>query len=219
MDKEKSFFVYTPPKSNSHGHAVRDKNISRGLKKVVDAVVENFGAEQSDKMELNIYYDKVNVEEFLFAKNTIVKLNQLLGKPLREWENTGYEYLKNSMTWESAEKNIFDVLSYLETKKNEELLPLNQFWICQFYSYGNNEIANGDIMCSIESGKLFVRLHLIFPFSIDDERTYKLIEKLNKELPLKLSSKNFRRLGPNKNKYGQWKLDDKTLKRIESCLK
>ncbi len=219
MDITKSFFVYSPSKSNSNGHGVRDKDITRGLKKVVDAVVGNFGAKQSDKMELNIYYDKVNVEEFLCAKNTIIKLNEFLGKPLRDWENTGYEYLKNSMTWESDKKNIFDVLSYLETERNEAVLPLNQFWISQFYSYGNNEMANGYIMCSVESGKLFVRLHLIFPFSIDDERTYKLIEKLSNELPFKLSSKNFRRLGPNKNKYGQWKLDDEIIKRLDSCLK
>ncbi|ESU18454.1 hypothetical protein FCR2A7T_29360 [Flavobacterium cauense R2A-7] len=219
MDRNLSYFVYQPPKSNSHGHGVRDKNILRGLKKVIDVFTENFGEMQSDKLELDLYYDKANEEEFILAKNTISKLEEFLGLSIRQWENTGYEHLKDSMSWENDKKNIFDLLTYLNTYEDEALLPLNQFSISQFYNYGDNKTANGYIMCSIESGKLFIRLHLILPYPIEDERAYELIGKLNKELPFKLSNKNFKRLGPNKNRYGQWKLDDEIQKRLDSYLK
>lgn len=36
-NKDISILMYVSPKSNSHGHAVRDKNIKRALRKVVDA--------------------------------------------------------------------------------------------------------------------------------------------------------------------------------------
>ena len=219
MNREKSYFVYCPPKSNSHGHTVRDKNIKVGLTKVVNAIVENLNAKQNGKMNLDIYFEKGNAEELISAKNTTEKLNQFLGLPLREFDNTGFESHKNSVTWESNSKNIFDLLDYLEKSKNQNLLSLNNFSISQFYYYGTRESANGNIMFSIESGKLFVRLNLILPYSTDDKRIYILIEKLKNELPIKLNIKYFKILGLNKNKYSQWKLDEETKKKLEIYLK
>jgi hypothetical protein len=41
---------------------------------------------------------------------------------------------------------------------------------------------------------------------------------LQADLPFKLNSKHFRRLGPGKSGYGQWKLDKEIQNKVEDCL-
>ena len=215
MDRSLSYFVYRPPKSNSHGHGVRDNNVRRATQKVIDSFVDAFNATPNKELQLTLYYD---INELHNAQRVRRKLNEFLGLAKREWDNLGYEHMRNSITWESSEKNIFDLLDYIDKLKDESFLPLSNYWMHCFYHYGNNNEANGYIMCSIESGRLFVRLNLIIPNSIDSGKPYELLSKFQASLPFKLNSKHFRRLGPSKNGYGQWKLDAETQNRLDTCL-
>ena len=74
MDKNLSYLVYVPPKSNSHGHSVRDKNINRGLIKTIDTFVENFGAIQFGNSQVTLYYDN-KIDNQISIDNSISKLN------------------------------------------------------------------------------------------------------------------------------------------------
>lgn len=216
MDQTQSYFVYRPPKSNSHGHSVRDKNVRRATEKVIDSFVRSFNATTDNKLQLTLHYDKKN--ELQKAFKTIEKLNEFLGPAKRTWDNAGFEHIDSTITWESEKINILDLLDYVDKIKDDSYLPLSKYWISCFYHYGNNTEANGQIMCSIESGGLFVRLHLIIPYPIDDEKSYKLLSEFSKSLPFKLNGKHFRRLGPSQRGYGQWKLDKETQNRLDSCL-
>lgn len=216
MDKTLSYFVYSPPKSNSHGHSVRDKNVRRATQNLIDSFVNNFKATTDNKLELTLSYDKKN--EIQKAQNTIKKLNEFLGVSKREWDNAGYENMENTITWENENTNILDLLDYVDKLKNDSYLPLSKYWISSFYEYGLLSDPYGHIMCSIESGRLFVRLHLIIPYPIDDDKCYELIYKFHKSLPFKLNANHFRRLGPSKRGYGQWKLDKGTQKHLTECL-
>lgn len=224
INKDISILVYAPPKSNSHGHAVRDKNIKRALRKVVDAFISNLKVVRNDELRVDIYFDKNDEKELLLANNTISYLTQYLGKYTREWVNPGYEYLKDSKTWEIKGKDCFDLLDYLEQINDSDILPIKNFWISNSYSYRDeaelNTLILTTLMCSIESGRLFVRFRIMFPYTIDDERLYQLLEKFNKELPFNLSNKHFRILGLNiDNKYGRWKLDSELQEKINNCPK
>ena len=216
MNKKLSYFVYSPPKSNSHGHGVRDKNIRRATQNVIDSFVSSFKATTDNKLQLTLSYDKTN--EIQSAKNTIKKLNDFLGVSKREWDNAGYENMDNTITWENENTNILDLLEFVDKLKDDSYLPLSKYWISSFYHYGKNPEPNGHIMCSIESGRLFVRLHLIVPYPIDDDKCYELIYKFHKSLAFKLNGNHFRRLGPSKRGYGLWKLDEETQKRLDECL-
>ncbi len=216
MDKTLSYFVYSPPKSNSLGHGVRDKNVRQATQKLIDSFVSNFKATTDNKLQLTLHYDKNN--EFQKANKTIEKLNEFLGLSIREWDNVGFENMDNTITWENENTNILDLLDYIDKLKDESYLPLSKYWISCFYHYGKSPEPNGQIMCSIESGKLFVRLHLIVPYPINDEKCYELIYKFQKALPFKLNGKHFRRLGPSNRGYNQWKLDEETQNRLDECL-
>jgi hypothetical protein len=89
LDKSLSYFVYSPPKSNSHGHGVRDKNLRRATQKLIDSFVSSFKATTDNKLQLTLRYDKNN--ELQKAHKTIEKLNEFLGTSKREWDNAGYE--------------------------------------------------------------------------------------------------------------------------------
>jgi hypothetical protein len=216
MDKTLSYFVYSPPKSNSHGHGVRDKNVRRATQKLIDSFVNSFNATTDNKLQLTLRFDKNN--ELEKAYKTIEKLNEFLGTPKREWDNAGFESMDNTITWENDKTNILDLLDYIEKLKDDSYLPLSKYWISCFYHYGKNPEPYGQIMCSVESGRLFVRLHLIIPYPINNEKCYELIYKFHKSLPFKLNGKHFRRLGPSKRGYNQWKLDEETQNRLDECL-
>ena len=76
MDQTKSYFVYSPPKSNSHGHGVRDKNVRRATQRVIESFVDAFNATTDNKLQLTLHYDKKN--ELEKARKTIEKLNEFL---------------------------------------------------------------------------------------------------------------------------------------------
>ena len=217
MNTNSSFFVYALPKSNSLGHYVKDKNIALGLKKVVDAFEKSFAGYQSGNVQVEIFYKKDDEHELVLAQQTISKINNFLGLPIHKWENSGDEYFNSSIRWESASKNIFDILEYLALHKNN-VLPLFHFTIIQFYHYGTQITENAQITYIIDSGKLFIDLYMILPFSTNDETVYQLIASLYKELPFKLNPKNFRRLGPKNNRRALWRLDDETQQLLESYL-
>lgn len=210
MDKTLSYFVYSPPKSNSHGHGIRDKNVKRAVQRYVNSFVNSFNAIAIRELLVTLRYDRRNEIEHQNAQVIIEKLDDFLG--------TSNKDLGSTITWQNKEKDILDILEYLEQIKSENLLPLSRFTISYSYNYGQSPDPYGYTMCSIESGRLFVRLHLILPFTIDDERTYELLSKFQGGLPFKLNSKHFRRLGPSKNGYNQWKLDEETQKRLDECL-
>lgn len=217
MNTNASFFVYTRPKSNSHGHYVKDKNLTRGLTKAINAFEKGFAGYQSGNVQVEIFYKKDNEQEFVLAQQTLSKFNNFLGLPIHKWENTGDEYLKSSVRWESSSKNIFDILEYLALHK-KEVLPLFHFTIIQFYHYGTKITENAQVTYIIDYGKLFINLYMILPYSASDEKVYKLIANLYKEVPFKLNPKNFRRLGPKNNRRGLWKLDDEAQGLLESYL-
>ncbi len=210
MDRTLSYFVYRPPKSNSHGHGVRDKNVKRAVQKYVNSFVKNFNAVATKDLQVTLRYDRRNEIEHQNAQGIIEKLDNFLGASNKE--------LGTTITWQNEEKDILDILAYLEHINSESLLPLARFTISYRYHYGKSPEPYGYTMCSIESGRLFVRLHLILPFTIDDERTYELLSTFQAGIPFKLNSKHFRRLGPSKNGYNQWKLDEETQKRLDECL-
>lgn len=216
MDKTLSYFVYRPPKSNSHGHGVRDKNVRRATQNLIDSFVTSFKATTDNRLQLTLSYDKNN--ELQKAHKTIEKLNEFLGISKREWDNAGFENMDNTITWENENTNILEFLYYVEKLKDDSYLPISRYWISSFYQYGKSPEPNGHIMCSIEAGRLFVRLHLIIPYPIDNDKCYELIYKFHKSLPFKLNGNHFRRLGPSKRGYGQWKLDEETQKRLDECL-
>jgi hypothetical protein len=216
MDHTKSYFVYSPPKSNSHGHGVRDKNVIRATQKVIDCFVSSFNATTDNKLQLTLHYDKNS--ELQKASKTIEKLNEFLGPSQREWNNIGYEHMENTITWEVLKISIIDLLKYTEKIKDDSFLPLTKYRISSSYHYRNNNEASGFIMCFIELGRLFVGLHLVIPHSIDDKKCFEFLNEFQKCLPFKLNSKHFRRLGPSKRGYGQWKLDEDTQKRLDLCL-
>jgi len=217
MNKNLSYFVYSLPKSNAQGHRVKDKNIYRGLRKAFDAFATNFLAYQSGNIQLELSYSTEDEQEILLTKNSITKLNDFLGLPVREWKNNKNELIQNSVIWESETKNIFDILEYFETHKTNSILLLNHFTITQFYYYGTKITQNAQILFTIASGKLYVKVYLILPFAT--ESVYQLLCNLHKELPFKLNPKNFRRLGPNnKSRQGLWRIDDHTQKLLDSCL-
>jgi hypothetical protein len=217
MNTNSSFFVYALPKSNSLGHYVKDKDIAHGLKKVVDAFEKNFEGYQSGNIQLEIFYKKDNEQELVLAQQTISKMNIFLGLPVHTWENSGYEYLKSAIRWESSSKSIFDVLDYLAVHK-KELLPLFHFTVLQFYHYGTKITENAQITYIVDSCKLFIDLYMILPYTENEEKVYQIITRLYKELPFKLNPKNFRRLGPKNNRRALWKLDDETQQLLESYL-
>jgi len=217
MNTNSSFFVYALPKSNSLGHYVKDKDISRGLKKVIDTFEKNFAGYQSGNIQVEIFYKKDNEQELVLAQQTISKVNNFLGLPVHEWENQGNEYLKTSIRWENSSKNILAILEYLTAHKNE-LLPVSHFTVLQFYHYGTKITENAQITYIVDSGKLFIDLYMILPYTENEEKVYQIITRLYKELPFKLNPKNFRRLGPKNNRRALWKLDDKTQQLLESYL-
>lgn len=216
MDKTLSYFVYSPPKSNSHGHGVRDKNVRRATQNLIDSFVSSFKATTDNRLQLTLSYDKNN--ELQKAHKTIEKLNEFLGISKREWDNSGFENMDNTITWENENTNILEFLDYVDKIKDDSYLPLSKYWISSFYHYGKSPEPYGHIMCSIEAGRLFVRLHLIIPYPIDNDKCYELIYKFHKSLPFKLNGNHFRRLGPSKRGYGQWKLDKETQNRLDECL-
>ncbi len=208
--------MYCPPKSNSHGHAVRDKNVKRATQKLIDSFVNNFNATTDNKIQLTLDYDKNN--ELQKANKTIEKLNNFLGFAKRECNNVGFEQMENTITWENENTNILDLLDYVENLMDDSYLPLSKYWISCFYHYGNSPEPYGWVMCSIESGRLFARLHIIVPYPIDDNKSYELIYNFHKSLPFKLNGNHFRILGPSKRGYGRWKLDEENQKKIDDCL-
>jgi hypothetical protein len=215
MDQKLSYLAYSPPKSNSHGHGVRHKNVKLATQKVIDSFVGLFNATNNDTLSLTLYYDKKT--ELDKANKTIEKLTEYLGPTIREWDNEGFEYMQNTVNWESKTISIIELLDYIENIKDDSYLPLSKYWISTFYLYGNAE-THSHIMLSIEAGRLFIRLHLIIPYEINDKKCYELLTKLQQSLPFKLNSKHFRRLGPSSRGYGQWKLDEETQNKLDICL-
>jgi len=212
LERHLSYLIYTPPKSNSHGHGARDRNLQRALTKTVDAFTDHLKAYPAEKLGVVLYYHKESEKELLQAEYTIATICRLIGEPKYTWDNADYPALPNSVTWETDDKTIFEMLEHLEKEVKERILPVSCFWIHQSYTYGNPpDGPYGTIMCSIEQGRLFVRLRLIFPYPIGDVRLSKSVHDLSKALPFKLNSKHFRRLGLMNNKYGQWKLDEELL--------
>jgi hypothetical protein len=94
----------------------------------------------------------------------------------------------------------------------------DHFWLHAAYAYGLPDTPHGTVSCFIIPPKLLISLHLIIPYTIDDPRLYELIKKLQADLPFKMSSKHFRRLGPGKNGYGQWKLVKEIQDKVDACL-
>lgn len=218
MDRTKSYFLYVPPKSNSHGHAVRDKNVKRATQKVIDCFVENFNAITNNEVQLTIYFN--NDDELQKAQKTTEELNKFLGLPKREWNNAGFEHAPNYITWETNDKFILETIDYVNQLSEDRFLPLSNYWINCHYHYGQPKVSpSGTIGCSIESGRLFVRLRIIFPYTIDDNQSYDFITKFCTSLPFKLNAKHFKRFGPSKKGYGQWKLDKEIQDRIDDLLK
>ncbi len=216
MEKLLSYIVYRPPKSISHGHGVRTKNVRKATQKVISAFLECFDAKTDNKVQLLLSYDKKR--ELEKAHKTINKLNEYLGLSIREWDNIGYENMENTITWESHNSNIVDILEFVDKINNADYLPFSKYSISSFYHYGNKNEANGYIMCSIEYGRLFVRLGFIIPYPINSEKSFELIYKFNKLLPFKLNGKYFRRAVPSNKGHKLLKLDEDTQKRIYECL-
>ena len=215
MDNTQSYLVYSPPKSTSHGHSVRGKNIRHLTQKVIDSFVLFFNAKIFNKLKVTLDYEKNELEN---AYRTIEKLNEFLGAPISETDKTGYGNVKMSTSWENEGKNILELLDFIDKINDERFLPFSKYWISGFYQCRENEGDNGDMMCTIDSGGLFIRFYLVMPYTIDDERTYDFLSEFQASLPFKLNSKYFRRLAPSKNGYTQWKLDEETQQRIDACL-
>lgn len=217
MDKNLSYFIYALPKSSPEGHRVKDKNTCQGLKKAFNAFAANFSGVQSGSVRLELFYIQEEKDEVLLAKSSIPKINDFLGKPARKWKNTNSVFIRHHVVWENDSKNIQDIVEYLEAQ-TENFLALTHFITTQFYHYGTKINENAQILYTVESGKLFVKVNLILPFSID--KSYEIIRNLCHEAPFKLNPKNFRRLGHNKkNSYGLWQLNEETHKLLNSYIK
>jgi hypothetical protein len=216
MHPDSSYFVYCPPKSNSHGHSVKDKNLKRATQKVIDSFMSSFNAVPDNKLQLTLHYDKIN--ELQKAQKTIELLSNFLGPNNRESDNYCGLNIENTISWENIKTPILDIINFIESNKDETLLPISNYDISSFFHYGEIPEKSGFIMLSIGSGKLFVRLSLTIPFPIDNEKSYEVLSKFGESLPFKLNDKHFRRLGPSKKGYGQWKLDEETQQRVKDCL-
>ena len=112
MDKSQSYFVYNPPKSNSHGHGVRDKNVKRATQKVIDALVSSFNATTDNKLQLTLSYNKKS--EFQKGQKTIKRINEFLGSPKKEWDSAEEEDMDNTITWENDNADILEFLEYID---------------------------------------------------------------------------------------------------------
>lgn len=216
MDKNSFHIVYTPPKTSFYRHAVRNTNILDSLEEATTAFEKNFSPPQSGHTRVEIFYKDEFKKESQFAQNTIKIVSEFLGAPLREWKNVTPEFTKFFAVWETEIKTIFDVLNFLELNKNENILPFSNFSVFQFYYYGLSSTENAQITYTIEEGRFFIQLELIFPHSTTEERVYILIGNLYRELPFKLNIKNFKLFGLYKNRTGHWTLDEKTEQSIKS---
>lgn len=212
MDKDSLCIFYTPPKTCFYRHAVKDKNLVNGIKKTMDVFEKNFSASQSGIIQIEIFYKNFNEHEVLVSKNSISKISDFLGLPVRQWKIQNDEYVKYFATWENDVKDIFEIIDFINLNQSETFLPISHFSIIQYHHYGTKANENAQITYTIELGKLFVQLYFILPHSTTDESIYTLISNLYRELPFKLNVKNFKLLGFKKNRYGQLKLDEKTEK-------
>jgi hypothetical protein len=216
MNRSESYLVYVPPKSNSHGHWVRDKNMVRGLKRTVDAFVKNLNMSQFGSLDLRLE-ENISPESHTLWENTRELLINRLGEPDTLLQ-TGVNGVNNLLRWQVIDKSVFDVLEIYEEAKDKGIFRFDRLWLHSAYHYGHADVPHGLVNCFVISCKLLVSLHLILPYMIQDERLYTLISNLNSDLPFKMSNKHFRRLGPGKNGYGQWKLDKEVQDKIDLCL-
>lgn len=215
MNQFESYLVYQPPKSNSHGHWVRDKNIDRGLRRTVDAFVTNLDLHQIGDLDIRLPKDSSSASNASW-QNTRDLFIKHFGEP-NYAQQPFFDGLKDTLMWK-APISLFDLLEMFEPAKLKDLIPLDYLWLHAAYGYGHTDSPRGTVGCFIIPRKLLVSLRIILPYTIDDPRLYELIKKLQSDLPFKMSSKHFRRLGPGKNGYGQWKLDKEIQDRIQECF-
>jgi hypothetical protein len=217
MDSTKSYLVYMPPKSNSHGHGVRAKNIIAATQMVIDAFKDSFNAKYDKNLQLTVNYNSKKEQEE--ADRTISRIVEFMGLPTRTSDAVVPMENDKSLTWEAVDLEMPAVLDYVNQINDDRFLPLSNYWISSFYSYGKSPEPSGSMMCSIESGRLFVRLlNVILPYTIESDQSYELLSAFQSKLPFKLNSKHFRKLGPSKGGYRRSKLDEKMISRIEGCL-
>jgi hypothetical protein len=218
VDLTKTYLTYSPPKSNSFGNTIRDKNILRGLKSILNVFSKHFDLKEFLELSVNINRDN-NGENWYSRIKTLEFLKELLGEP-KFGPIEGYSDIDKPILWMVNDKNIFDVLEHYSTKNDsDDIIPIKQLMIYHSYHYNIKGLPKGgSIGCYVFEGKLFVTSHLIFPFEIEDERLYQMVKELYSELPFKLFGKHFRRIGPNKRGYGSWKLDESTQAKIDTCL-
>jgi hypothetical protein len=215
MNTLESYLVYQPPKSNSHGHWIRDKNIGRGLQRTVQAFVTNLNMHQIGDLDIRLPKDS-NSESNTFWQNTRDLFIKHFGEP-SHGQQPFFDGLKDTLMWKSS-MSIFDFLEMYEPAKVKELISLDYFWLHAAYGYGHSDIPCGTVGCFVIPHRLLISLRITLPHTIHDERLYELIKKLQSDLPFKMSSKHFRRIGPSRKGYGQWKLDKEIQDRIEECL-
>jgi hypothetical protein len=216
MNKLESYLVYQPPKSNSHGHWVRDKNIARGLKRAIDAFVSNLTLCQIGDLDIRLPKDSDSESNTSWQNTRDLFINHF-GEP-SYGQQPFFDGLKDTLMWK-APISLFDLLEMFEPATHKDPIPLDYLWLHAGYGFGQTDSPRGSLSCIIIPRKLLISFRLILPYTIEDPRSYELIKKLQSDLPFKMSSKHFRRLGPGKNGYGQWKLDKELQDRLAVCLR
>jgi hypothetical protein len=215
MNKLESYLVYQPPKSNSHGHWVRDKNIGRGLQRTIHAFVNNLNMHQDGDLDIRLPKDD-NSESDISWKNTRELFIKHFGEP-SYGQQPLFDGIKDALMWK-ASISLFDLLEMFEPAKLKDLIPLDYLWLHAAYAYGHADSPHGTVSCFIIPHKLLISLRIILPYTIEDPRLYELIRKLHTDLPFKMSEKHFRRLGPSKRGYGPWKLDKEIQEKVAASL-
>jgi hypothetical protein len=223
MEKSLSYLAYVPPKSNSHGHAVRDKDILRAINRLSTAVNNSFGIESWRKPNMTVSYYKQNVEQLAKATKTLERLIPIFGKPSRTHDNKDFPDYPCSCTWQTLNITMIDVTKQVLELLDNDTLPIKNFWFSSSIKY---KFENGpkdftpftSIMCSVEQGRLFVRIPITFPIPTDDAGLFELVSQFNKDLPFKLNIKHFRLITRKKNKFVSGKLDAETERHLSKVL-
>ncbi|MFN8417466.1 MAG: hypothetical protein U0U66_14125 [Cytophagaceae bacterium] len=215
MDKSLTYLYYRPPKSNCFGHYVRSKNIQHTAKDIIQVVKELFNATSSNELDVILYYNGFDKDETIKIKKSVTEINLWTGKDAEHWPSP-MQPIPSTYHWKLKEYNI---LQFLEKMASDTNLPLSYFQIIETYNYGSGEEPKGFFMMMSERGKLHIGISAIIPFPTNNIDCFKFIEKLQNELPFKLNSNHFRRIGQSKRGYGYWKLDDDTKVLVEKSLK
>jgi hypothetical protein len=139
MNQFDSYLVYQPPKSNSHGHWVRDKNIGRGLQRTAHALVNNLDMHQVGDLDIRLPMDS-NRENDVPWQNTRDLFIKHFGEPSHS-RQPFFDGIKDMLMWKAA-MDLFDFLKMYEQAKVEEMIPLNHLWLHAAYTNGDANIPS-----------------------------------------------------------------------------